>query len=113
MTQELTQGAEGTYHEMVAVQALYCLKVLENKANYLSENPYIADTKIPIVHATSDFRDNNVIGLWSTLNNKEISFWVEKGLSECQHWDGPFTTLKQTSKNQVWICSKNYSIPPK
>ena len=39
-----------------------------------------------------DFRDSDDVGTWPvSLNDRDLSFWVEKGPSNCQHWDEPFT----------------------
>ena len=58
---------------------------------------------------TSSNYDNlkDDVGFWKTLNSDEMSFWIEKGPSETQYWDGPFTASKRVYKNQSRSCSRN------
>jgi hypothetical protein len=46
------------------------------------------------------------LGLWDILTQDEISFWIQKGPSECQDCDRSFDKLKQSFKNKIRYCSK-------
>ena len=61
-----------------------------------------------------DFRDSDDVGTWpASLNDRDLSFWVEKGPSNCQHWDEPFTESKRFYKNQTRHCSKSLFVATK
>ncbi|CAM1308648.1 Uncharacterised protein r2_g1872 [Pycnogonum litorale] len=49
---------------------------------------------------------SNDVGLWDVLTEDDISYWIQKGYSECQNWEGPFEKSKRSFKNQVRYCSK-------
>ena len=66
-------------------------------------NSSVAD----VITSSNENDLKNDVGFWKTLSSDEISFWIEKGPSEIQHWDGPFTASKQVYKNQSRSCSRN------
>jgi hypothetical protein len=39
------------------------------------------------------------LGLWDVLNKDKISVCIQKGPSECQHWNNSFEKLKWSVKN--------------
>lgn len=53
----------------------------------------------------------NDVGLWGDLSKDEISYWVEKGPSECQHSNGSFDKSKKIFANQDRYCSKSLFYP--
>lgn len=62
---------------------------------------------------SSDFIVKNDVDLWTTLIAEEISYLIEKGPLEFQHWNGPFTTSKRTYKTQTCSTQEIFSSPLK
>lgn len=58
-----------------------------------------------IVESTK-FTKLSDIGQWGVLTEDELSYWIFKGPSECQHWNSSFENSKRSFKNQVRYCSK-------
>ena len=38
-------------------------------------------------------------GLWGILTDVDISYWSEKGSSECHNWQGPFQKSRRVFRN--------------
>ncbi|XP_013772657.1 zinc finger MYM-type protein 5-like [Limulus polyphemus] len=55
---------------------------------------------------TTKFTKLNDVGKWDILIEDELSYWILKGPSECQHWNGPFENSKRPLKNQDRYCLK-------
>ena len=54
---------------------------------------------------------HNDVGLWGDLSKDDIIYWVEKGLSECQHSNGSFEKSKKFFANQDRYCSDSLFYP--
>lgn len=55
-------------------------RVLKEKKSIEAHYCLSEDTEISPAYANCDFTETGV-GLWITLNNEQLSFWVEKGLN--------------------------------
>ena len=51
-------------------------------------------------------QSSNDLVKWNSLSDEDRTYWIDKGPSDCQHWNDNFVKSKCIFKNQNRYCSK-------
>ena len=51
-------------------------------------------------------QSSNDLSKWNSLSDEDRTYWIDKGPSDCQHWNDNFAKSKCIFKNQNRYCSK-------
>ena len=83
-----------------------CAEIVQSESSSHSsdENEEFIESSTVIL---SEHERPNDIGQWKSLSEDDKSYWIEKGPSECQHWNDNFKQSKRSDKNHFRYCSKS------